>query len=198
MKPTAIRALCAVLLMLIAMGILAGVILATPEREELSAWTKVTFQTGGRGELYLYNVEGELLKTLVADGEGSCTTDLMEEGSYYGVCSRGLVEFALTEQGILEAKGAALAVDRYTLSFSHTQQPGQLRILGHARQEWYIYELYSPAYSTREVLHCTVGKEILCTISDIPYGEYTLSENGRILCSVEISAEEPAVEVSLP
>lgn len=198
MKPTVIRALCAVLLMLIAMGILAGVILATPEKEELSAWTKVTFQIGGRGELCLYNEEGTLLKTLITDGVGTCTTDLMEEGIYFGVCDRGVVEFALTAEGVREAKGAALAVDRYTLSFSHTQQSGQLRIIGHARQEWYTYELYSPTYSTREVIHCTVGKEIFCTLSDIPYGEYTLSENGRILCSVEITAEEPTVEVSLP
>ncbi len=198
MKPSVMRVICAGLLLAIAMGILAGAILIMPEENEIAIWTKVTFQTRGEQELSVFSDRGELLKCLQTNPQGQCTTELLEEGGYYGVCRDGLVWFELSDRGISGAEGAAVAVSKDTLSFTLSEQPGQLRIMGKARQEWYEYELQSPQYSCKEILRCVSGEPILCTIENLPYGEYTLLENGRVLCKVELTEGEPVVELSLP
>ena len=198
MKGSLLRVLCATLLLFIGMGIMAGVILAMPEEETLTAWTKVTFQTMGKQTLSLYNKEGTLIDTMETDGEGKCTTDLLEEGTYYGVCREGLVEFSLNAYGIEKASGGAVATDKNELLFSSDIQPGELRIYGKARQAQYIYELSSRDYSYSHTLNCEVGRTIECVIENLPYGDYTLTENGRVLCRVEITEGKPMVEISLP
>ncbi len=197
MKGPTLRTLCAILLLMIAMGIMAGVILAMPE-EEITAWTKISFQTRGKQTLSLYDSTGTLIEALETDKEGLCSTDLLEEGHYYGVCRDGLVEFSLTAAGIEEATGGAVATDKHSLTFSASGQKGELRIYGQARQEWYKYELRSLTYSCNRVLRCKPGEDIQCIIENLPCGEYILLENDRTLCRVEITEENPVVEVSLP
>ena len=198
MKQGHIRILCGFLLLGIAMGIMAGVILAMPEEEELTAWTRIAFQTGGKQELSLYDGEGQFLRAIQTDGEGKCTTELLEEGHYYAVCRDGMVSFDLTAYGIQDVKGVAEATDSFALSFYLSGQSGEVRITGRARQEWYEYELRSDTYSCKKILRCTSGETILCTLQNMPYGDYILLENGRTLCRVELTEEEPLVELSLP
>ena len=198
MKPSVMRVLAAGMVLAIAMGVLAGAILAVPEENEVLAWTKVTFRTRGSRELSLFNDGGELLKCLQTDPQGICTTELLQEGNYYGVCRDGLVWFTLSDRGLEEAQGAAVVTDKYTLSFTESEQPGLLRITGKARQEWYEYELQSAQYSCKKILRCVTGEPLFCTIENLPYGNYTLTENGRVLCRVELTEEEPTVELSLP
>ncbi len=198
MKQMHVRILCGFLLLIMAMGIMAGVILAMPEEEALFAWSRITFQTGGKQVLSLYDGEGQLLRMMQTDGEGRCMTELLEEGSYYGVCRDGLVRFDLTAQGIQGVEGTAEVTEDFCLSFCPSQHSGEVRITGKARQEWYEYELRSATYSCKKILRCTEGDPILCTIQNIPYGDYTLLENGRTLCRVEVTEEEPLVELSLP
>ncbi len=198
MKRSYIRIFCGLLLLGIAMGIMAGVILAISEEDGVDLWAKVTFQTRGSQELCLFNNSGEFLKCLRTNETGECTTDLLEEGSYYGVCRDGLVRFDLTAQGIRNVQGTAEATEKFSLSFFVSKRSGELRITGKARQEWYEYELQSAAYSCKKVIRCTSGEPIVCEIKNLPYGSYTLLENGRILCRVELTEEEPLVELSLP
>ena len=198
MKQSMLRLLCALLVLLIGAGIMAGILMAVPTEESPSAWTRVFFQTGGRQDLWLYAGDGSLLEVLKTEEDGKCATELLEEGSYYGVCREGLVQFTLTAHGIGEVRGAAEVKEGNTLSFSASGTGGELRIYGEARQEWYEYELQSQDYSCRRVLRCAVGDAIQCTLKDLPYGTYTLLENERVLCRVELTEEEPAVEVSLP
>lgn len=198
MKRSYIRVLCGILLLGIAMGIMAGVILAMPEEEDLSLWAKVTFQTGGSQELCLFNREGELLKCLHTKETGECTTELLEEGEYYGVCRDGLVRFELTEQGLQNVHGSAHVTDKFSLSFFQAKRSGEIMIIGEARQEWYEYELQSGPYSCKKVIRCTPGESMICEIKNLPYGDYTLLENGRRLCRVELTEEKPYVELSLP
>ena len=197
MKGNIARLLCAFLLLLIGMGMMAGLILAIPAEETLTSWTKISFQTGGKQWISLYDSGGKLIDRMTTDDTGKCTTTLLEEGSYYGVCNDGLVAFRLTSRGIAESQGGAVVTDKYSLSFILSQQ-GRVQISGEAREEWYTYELRSPEYSCHRVLRCEPGDSIVCTIENLPYGEYALLENNRILCYVQITEKNPLVEVSLP
>ena len=198
MKQSVIRILCAVLLLAIALGIMAGVILAVPEKDEPQLWSRINFSTRGQQELRLYDGLGTYIATVDIDKDGKGTTGLLEEGSYYGACRDGLVQFDLTAQGIVNVRGQATQGDKWSLSLTGTTEPGVLCITGEARQEWYEYELRSEAYSRRQVLRCKPGAPIRCTLENLPYGSYTLLENNRILCRVELTWEEPRVEICLP
>lgn len=198
MKESVLRIICAVLLLFIGMGILAGVILAMPEKENVTAWTKITFQTRGEQTLTLYNQDGVLVDTIKTGKDGKCTTDLLEEGVYYGVCKEGLVSFSLNAYGIEQATGAARITEKNGLTFSSDSQPGEVRIYGSARMAVCTYELVSAEYRCSRTLHCREGKTIECIFDSLPNGDYTLTENGRTLCRVEITEEKPVVEISLP
>ncbi len=198
MKQSVIRILCAVLLLAIALGIMAGVILAVPEKEETQLWSRITFCTRGQQELRLYNDKGAYMTTITTDRDGKGVSGLLEEGSYYGACRDGLVQFRLTSQGIENIRGQATREDKWTVALAGTTEPGSLCITGQARQEWYEYEVRSESYSRRQVLRFQPGDPIRCTLEDLPYGSYTLLENGRVLCRVELTEEEPRVEVCLP
>ncbi len=198
MKQSMIRILCAVLLLAIALGIMAGVILAVPEKTNPQLWSRITFHTRGQQELRLYDGMGTYIATIDTDKEGKGTTGLLEEGSYYGACRDGLVQFDLTAQGIENIRGRATQEDKWSISLVGTTEPGILCITGEARQEWYEYELRAEGYSRRQVLRYTPGDPIRCTLENLPYGSYTLLENNRVLCRVELTEEEPRVEVCLP
>lgn len=198
MKGSMLRIFSAMLLLLIGIGILSGIILAVPEKEDVKAWTKISFQTRGKQTVSVYDVAGILLETMVTGEDGKCTSELLEEGIYYGVCREGLVKFTLTAHGIREATGSAVAADKQSLIFSPGGQFGELRIYGNATREWYTYTLSSQDYSCSRTLRCESGKPIECVIENLPYGAYTLTENNRILCRVEITEDMPVVEVSLP
>ena len=198
MKQSVIRILCALLLLAIALGIMAGVILAVPEKEDPQLWSRITFYTRGQQELRLYDGMGTYIATIATDKDGKGTTGLLEEGNYYGACRDGLVQFDLTELGIDNIRGRATQENKWSISLYGTAEPGVLSITGQARQEWYEYEVRSDSYSRRQVLRCKPGNPIQCTLEGLPYGSYTLLENGRTLCLVELSAEEPRVEVCLP
>ena len=198
MKQSVIRIFCAVLLLAIALGIMAGVILAVPEKEEAQLWSRITFHTQGQQELRLYNGTGTYIATVNTDKDGIGTSGLLGEGSYYGACRDGLVQFDLTAQGVDNIRGRATREDKWTLSLAGTAELGALCITGQARQEWYAYELRSEEYSRHQVLRCKPGTPIQCTLENLPYGSYTLLENNRVLCHVELTEEEPRVEVCLP
>ena len=137
MKQSVIRILCALLLLSIALGIMAGVILAVPEKEEQQLWSRITFLTRGQQELRLYDHRGTYIATVDTDQDGRGTTGLLEEGSYYGACRDGLVQFDLTTQGIENVRGQAAQEDKWSLSLTGATEPGALCITGEARQEWY-------------------------------------------------------------
>ncbi len=198
MKQSAIRILCAVLLLAIALGIMAGVILAVPEKEEPQLWSRITFHTRGQQELQLYDGTGTYIATIHTDKDGKGTSGLLGEGSYYGACRDALVQFDLTAQGIDSVRGRATQEDKWSLSLAGTAELGILCITGEARQEWYEYELRSEEYSRRQVLRCEPGTPIRCTLENLPYGSYTLLENNRVLCRIELTEMEPRVEVCLP
>lgn len=198
MKQSVIRILCAVLLLAIALGIMAGVILAVPEKEEPQLWSRITFYTRGQQELRLYDGMGTYVATIATDKDGKGTTGLLGEGNYYGACRDGLVQFDLTAHGVENIRGQATRGDKWSISLVGTTEPGILCIKGEARQEWYEYELRSESYSRRQVLRCKPGAPINCTLENLPYGSYTLLENSRVLCRVELTPEEPRVEVCLP
>ncbi len=198
MKQSVIRILCAALLLSIALGIMAGVILAVPEETKPRLWSRVTFYTRGQQELRLYDGMGSYIATIATGTDGTGVTGLLGEGSYYGACRDGLVQFDLTVHGIDNIRGQASQKDKWSISLIGTKEPGILCISGEAQQEWYEYELRSESYSRRQVLRCKPGTPINCTLENLPYGSYTLLENGRVLCHVELTAQEPRVEVCLP
>ncbi|MBR6826167.1 MAG: hypothetical protein IKM59_06425 [Oscillospiraceae bacterium] len=198
MKQWVIRFLCAILLLAMAIGLMVGVILAVPEEEAPRSWSKVTFITGGQQELRIYDATGGLVASLQTDTSGQCTTELLAERSYYGACENGLIQFELTSLGLGSISGGAAREDAFTLSFSGNAKQGSLTISGTARQEWYEYVLQSEDYSRREILQCVMGERLQCTMEALPYGSYTLLENGRVLCRVELTVEKPHTELALP
>lgn len=198
MKTTFIRGLCGFLILMMAIGIMAGVIFAMSNDDEIATWTKVSFYTTAGKELCLYNAEGDLIDCLQTDHRGACTTSMLEEGKYYGVCRDGLVEFELTSLGLENVRGPVRETADFAISFVVQQPLGKVRIHGKAKQEWYEYELQASGYSCKKVLRCTEGERINYTMENIPYGNYTLLENGRILCHLTLSAEEPLIDLSLP
>ena len=64
---------------------------------------------------------------------------------------------------------------------------------------WVDYTLVSGTTRLREVVRRTGAQEILtCTFEAVPYGEYTLEENGVAQCRVTVDERTPEIAVSLP
>ena len=196
MKQSVIRMLSAALLRVLAVGIMAGAIGAVSE-DAVQAWSRVRFQTGGQQKLRLYNAQGVLVETMTTDAQGHCTTELLEQGCYYVVCEDGLAEFSLDARGISEVKGAAEEGEKGIL-FAPAVGKGSVTIQRRALAESYEYELYSQAYSKSRSLYCAAGEQVSTMFEGLPYGLYTLKENGRALCRVELTEEKPEAVLCLP
>jgi hypothetical protein len=180
-----------------ALGLMVGAILAVPEKG-VEGWSKLTFQTTGYGELWLYREDGSLAQRLRADEKGCCTSELLEEGTYYGATQEGLVQFTLTAYGVEKVMGEATSVQRQELTLGEMEETGSLTLMGEAREEWYTFELQSQDYSRTKTLRCKEGELLQWELEGIPYGRYSLLENGRILCSLEFTKEKSRVELRLP
>lgn len=61
------------------------------------------------------------------------------------------------------------------------------------------YALVSGTTQLREVVRCAGAQEILtCTFEAVPWGEYTLEENGVAQCRVTVDEDTPEIAVALP
>ena len=197
MKQSLLRKVCGLLLLLLAVGIPAGVITAMGSRQEEALAGSVDLRTREGQELILYNAKGESLGELRGDSQGLCTTGDLPQGEYYVAWSGGMVYFSLGEEGLQDYGGRAEAEGAYCLRL---QQPcqGSVRLRAQARGQWYTYELSSGDKRYKQELTCTVGESLSCVFSHIPLGKYRVEENGRLLCTVEVTEEKPLVSLELP
>ena len=197
MKQSVLRMLCAVLLLLLAVGIMAGAIAAIAGRQEVQSFSSVGFRLEQGQDLRIYNREGKCITHLRADRQGFCTSGMLEEGEYYAACHKGMVYFRIDAHGLAQVGGAAQEREEGILSFA-TADRGSVHIETEAKGQWYTYELFSQGDSRQQVLRCEEGQMIRCSFEDLPLGTYSLEENGRFLCTVELTEESPHATVNLP
>lgn len=198
MKHSLLRGCCAFLLLGIALTASIGVIAAVSEvQEKPLSLVRIRFVTQGTQTLRLYDVQGKLLETLQTDEQGNGTSKLLPTGEYYAACPEGLASFLVAETGTITVTNEGAQTDGQRLYFSDTQL-GNLRIEREAEQEWYDYLLVGEDYRRREVVRCEEGERVECVFGALPYGSYSLEENGTKLCTVTVSAEKPSVVLSLP
>ncbi|MBQ2445747.1 MAG: hypothetical protein II272_04830 [Oscillospiraceae bacterium] len=197
MKQSVIRMLCAVLLLLLGVGILAGAIAAVTGQKEKQRAYKVDFSLRPGEELRLYDEKGSCIAQMWADSQGLCTSGLLETGDYYGACTAGMVYFRIEDEGLTQVGGAATRKEEGVLSFRRVEK-GSLTVETVARGQWYTYELFSSLDSRQRVLRCREGEQLRCSFEDLPLGIYRLEENGRFLCTVELTEEEAHRTLHLP
>ncbi len=197
MKQSVLRKACGILLLLLAIGIPAGVISAMGKGETQALCGSVELLTAAGRELFLYDQKGACISKLRGDAQGLCHTGELAQGEYYVAWTGGMAYFSLGEQGVTEWGGKAEVEAPYRLLLLQPDQ-GSVRIGTVARGRWYTYELSAGDSCYRQELNCETGERIGCLFSAIPLGTYELRENGRLLCTVELTAEKPCVSLELP
>ncbi|MBQ3216821.1 MAG: hypothetical protein IJB35_03285 [Oscillospiraceae bacterium] len=204
MKPSVLRLICALLLMGIALSFSIALVVGAVNhggqaQEESYLWLRLPLAAENTEAIHIYSAEGEPLQSLTPDADGKITGQLLPSGTYYAVTDYGCTEFSLSKKGEVCVNGGCGWFDGQTLHL--TRQPvGTLSITSpNVGTGWRDYTLTGEGESYRRVLRSGGEESVLtCTFGAIPYGTYTLMENGIVQCRITIGAEQPNVAVSLP
>lgn len=197
MKQSLIRKLCAGLLLLLAVGILAGVITTIGRNRDSKGRRDIVVRVERGQELLLYDGSGCCIAKLRGNEEGSCHTGALEYGKYYVAWEGGMGYFTVEQQGLGQIGGKVEETESGVLCIS-AHAVGSVHISTVAKGNWYTYVLSSPDTVMEQELSCREGEYIACRFSDLPLGKYRLEENGRLLCTVELTGEKPHVCMELP
>ena len=213
MKKSAVRAACAGLLMLIAVAVSVGTIGAVfsdneeqspEEKAPAKSWARVAML--GKEEvqnLCLYDSTGSPLQKLTTDENGRAVSGLLEAGSYFAVTPAGCTAFTLKENASVAVTGGCGWSDGEILHLT-SEQVGNVTVVCAVTDEqvktgWLDLVLTDGTLRRREVVYCReAGETVQCSFSGIPYGSYRLEESGSVLCNVDVSAETPELQISLP
>ena len=204
MKPSVLRLICALLLMGIALSFSVALVVGAVNhggqaQEESYLWLRLPMAAENTEAIRIYSAEGEPLQSLTPDTDGNTTSRLLPAGTYYAVTDYGCTEFSLSEKGEVRVNGGCGWFDGQTLHL--TRQPvGTLHVTSpNVGAGWRDYTLTGEGGSYRKVLRAGGEESVLtCTFGSIPYGTYTLTENGIVRCRITIDAEQPNVDISLP
>lgn len=208
MKRSGKRIVSACLLLALALTVTVGLLYAltadASAQNDLYLWVRLPIDADASvREIRLYGQDGRLAQTLRAEN-GEAVSGLLEPGTYFAVTELGCTEFSLCAdasvrvlRGCGNARGKRLclrAEEVGTVSVERLVSAAALTEDG-----WMDYALVGANTRLREVVRCTAAQEVLtCVFTGVPYGEYTLEENGVAQCRVTIDEETPEIAVSLP
>lgn len=210
MKQPFLRICCAFLLLGLitagSMGLIGAVTSeASIQESQAAPWVRILLSARpGCREIRLYSGEGLLMQTLVPTAEGEVTVSLPAPGSFYAVTSEGCTEFSLNEVSeLIFTAGCGWAEGR---SLHLTKEPyGTVTLARLISQElisqgsWVHYVLKGG----EETLYRTLpipkdSRTLTCRFDAVPYGSYTLEENGIEKCRVVVDENQQTVAISLP
>lgn len=211
MKHFGKRIWSACLLLLIALAVSVGLIRmlsadvsSAPSEKDAYIWVRLLLCADPSiGEIRLYDHNGKPVQTLQAKN-GAAVSNLLQPGVYFAATDLGCTEFTLHENASVSVNCGCGHSDGERLFL--TREPvGTVTVerlaSGWALTEdgWVDYTLVNGKTRLREVVRCTGAQEMLtCLFEGVPYGEYTLEENGIAQCRVTLNAETPELFVSLP
>lgn len=196
MKQAMLRKLSGGLLLLLAVGITAGALTAIGAGKEEEQKVSVSLSVGQGRELALYDVRGRYMARLRGNEEGLCHTGLLPVGDYYLAWEGGMGFFRTDAQGLADFGGAVEGAEGVLTLTGEAR--GSVSVRTRARGTWYSYALRSGEGEYRQELDCQEGEDLVCLFSDLPLGKYSLEENGRALCTIELREENAHVIVELP
>lgn len=204
MKPSVLRLICALLLMGIALSLSAALVVGAVNhegqaQEESYLWLRLPLEAENTQLIRIYSAEGEPLQSLTPDADGKTTSRLLPSGTYYALTDYGCTEFSLSSKGAVCVNGGCGWFDGQTLHLTR-QQLGSLCITRqNVEAGWWDYVLVGENASYRRVLRSEGEDTVVnCIFETVPYGTYTLEENGVVQCRITIDAQQPNVAVSLP
>ncbi len=193
MRKAILRALCAFLLMGIALSVTVG-IFAAPKEEPVYVWMSVTF--AAEEPIKLYDAEGKLLQTL-QPSDGYAVSKLLPEGRFYAFADELCAEFTLnTEQGVT-LEGGCGWTDGRVLHLT-SEKVGAVRVDFSAQDAYYTFTLVGDRTSKRETVRGYAGQTVCCEFFGVSYGTYDLYLGEEAIAQVRVSDEAPTVVVALP
>lgn len=177
---------------------------SAPSEKDAYIWVRLLLCADPSiGEIRLYDHNGKPVQTLQAKN-GAAVSNLLQPGVYFAATDLGCTEFTLHENASVSVNCGCGRSDRERLYLT-SEQVGVVTVerlaSGWALTEdgWVDYTLVNEKTRLREVVRCTSAQEMLtCLFEGVPYGEYTLEENGVAQCRVTLNAETPELFVSLP
>ncbi len=215
MKQSAVRILCACLLMCLALGIAVASIGAVVDEQEspapkkvpapnetVSLFSRVALRSAKPGEkIFLYGADGKLLQTLLTDTQANAATKLLQAGQYYVCTENGCTAFTLAESAALTISGGCGWTDGERLHLEQglvgTVRVEQTVTRTAAEVGWLDFVLTDGEYRRREVVFCEAEGEMLtCSFEGVPYGDYRMEESGKLIGKVTVNAETPLVTIS--
>lgn len=212
MKRSGRRMISACLLLGIALAVSVGLIRvlsagvsSAPSEKDTYVWVRLLLCADESVDaIRLYDQDGKPVQTLQTKN-GAAVSDLMQPGVYFAATELGCTEFILHENAsvsvtcgcgwsdgeqlhLTSEQVGAVTVERFADGRTLTEDGG-----------WVDYTLVNGQTRLREVVRCTKPKELLtCVFKGVPYGEYTLEENGVPQCRVTVDEDSPEIAVSLP
>jgi len=213
MKRSGKRIFSACLLLAIALALSVGLIRAltggvssAPTAEnDTYVWVRLLLHADPSAtEIRLYDQRGKPVQALQTKN-GAAVSGLLPPGVYFAATDLGCTEFTLRENASVSVNGGCGRADGGRLWLT-SEQVGAVTVErltdAPALAEdggWVDYTLVNAETRLREVVRCTSAQALLtCTFHNVPYGEYTLEENGVAQCRVTVNEATPEVAVSLP
>ena len=212
MKRSGKRIVSACLLLGIALAVSVGLlrmlsadVSSAPSAGEADLWVRLLLHADASvSEIRLYDQSGAPLQTLQTKN-GAAVSELLQPGVYFAATALGCTEFTLHENASVSVtcgcgwsdgerlfltsdRVGVVTVERFAGGRELTEDGG-----------WVDYTLVNATTRLREVVRCTKPQELLtCVFRGVPYGEYTLEENGVAQCRITVGEDAPEIAVSLP
>lgn len=212
MKRSGKRVVSACLLFGIALAVSVGLIRAltgdvssAPSEPDTFVWVRLPIRTDSAvAEILLYDQDGAPVQTL-RPKNGAAVSELLPPGVYFAATALGCTEFTLHEDASVSVNCGCGWSDGERLCLT-SERVGVVTVERFASElalaedgGWVDYTLVNAHTRLREVVRCTKPQELLtCVFRGVPYGEYTLEENGAAQCRVTVDENSPEVAVSLP
>lgn len=151
----------------------------------------------------LYTVGGETIEVLRTNADGEVVSPLLSPGVYFAATNRGCTSFSLDENagisvlsGCGEARGKQLRMGQLERGQVTVERLVTSELL--QQDGWVEYVLQNEDTQLQEVLRSATPGEVLhCDFLEVPYGTYSLLENGVEQCRVTISAQRPVQRIAL-
>lgn len=175
------------------------------EKDKPYLWVRLLLKADSSvKEIRLFSHDGLPMQTLQAE-KGTALSELIMPGTYFAVTQEGCTEFVLHEDASVSVSSGYGWSDGEQL-FLRAGQAGTVHIERLSSAEdlneqggWLDYTLSNASQTLHQTIRCTQKDTLLqCIFRGVPYGTYTLEENGERKCTVSVSAEQQEVTLALP
>lgn len=209
MKSSFLRICCAFLLLGLvlagSMGLIGAVTSGAPPEEEASPWARILLSAKpGCKEIRIYHETGQLMQTLIPNSKGEAVANLPVPGAFYAATAQGCTEFSVDGASVLTFTGGCGWAEGLQLHL--TNEPyGSVTIARLISEDflkkgdWVHYTLKSGEDAFYKTLRIPeAGQALTCQFAGVPFGSYTLEENGVAVCRVTVDENQQDVAISLP